>query len=184
MSTVPLTAEPLSLYAGDTIAWQITVSDYPATGWTLNYNAVGSAGRFALTGIADGDTHIISAASAITALYPAGDYALIKYVTNGTEQITLERLPLTVLANLAAVTTATDTRTTNEKALAAIDAMLLGIASDEQKRVRIGDTEIERFPRADLQRQRNDIALAVWRERNPGQLAPSITPDVRDRYGR
>ena len=185
MSIIALTAEPSSLFAGDSINWQITVADYPASaGWTLKYNAVGSSGRFALSGAADGDQHIISAASAVTGAYPPGIYSLIKYVTNGTDQITLERLPLTVLANLAAATTASDTRTANEIVLDAIDAAIAGSASTDQKRIRIDNTDIERFPRAELQKLRNDYALAVWRERNPGQLAPSINISIRDsRYG-
>lgn len=180
----PLTSEPSEIYAGDTISWLISVPGFsPLDGWTLKYNAVSSAGRFAFSSTASGSDYLVSVAKAATEIYQPGTYALIKYVDNGTDQITVERLTLIVKANLAAQTTAIDIRTANEIILDAIDAMLKGTASTDQQRLKLGDKEIFRRSPDELKRMRNDYALAVWQERNPGQLAPAVNLVIRDRYG-
>jgi len=81
MSITPLT-EPTSIIAGDTLSWQISLSDYPATsGWTLKYKAVCAAGYFAITSTASGADHVVSVAKATTAAYIPGIYTLTRYVT-------------------------------------------------------------------------------------------------------
>lgn len=185
MSIEPLTSEPATIYCGDTISWKISLPDYPATaGWVLKYNAVSSAGVFALVSVADGSDHLVSAAKATTDAFTPGNYSLVKFVDNGTELVTLEQIPLIVKPNLAGATVATDARSANEIILAAIDAAMLGTASSDQKRIKLGDKEIERHSQDSLTTFRNNYALAVWQERHPGELAPQIQLHVRDRYGR
>jgi hypothetical protein len=151
MSITPLTSEPASITAGDTISWTIALPDYPATaGWTLKYKAVCAAGYFAMVSSADGDNHIVTADKATTAAYVAGSYTLSRYVESATERVTIDNLTLEVLPDLAAKTAAYDNRSHTKKTLDAIEAVLEGRASIDQQEWTVDGTTIKRMPVADL----------------------------------
>ena len=62
------TSEPESLVAGDTVTWQKTLSDYPASdGWVLSYRLINAAGNIDITSSASGDDHLVSVAATATA---------------------------------------------------------------------------------------------------------------------
>lgn len=175
MSTIP-TIEPTAVTAGDTVQWTRTWSDYPASaGWVLSYTFIGPA-TLTITATASGDDHAVAVTAAHSALWAAGSYIGQAYLTNGSERHTVEpRLLLEVSANFAAAADGYDPRTANEIALAAIDAVLANCATSDQRKVVIGDKQIERFERNQLLSLRGVYANRVWRERNPGLLAPSIS---------
>jgi len=175
MSTIP-TTEPVAVTAGDSIAWTRTLADYPASaGWVLSYQFIGPA-SLSITSAASGDDHLITVTAAQSSSWAAGSYIGQGYVTNGTDRYTVEpRLLLDVAANFATAAAGYDPRSANEKILAAIDATIAGSATSDQRRLVIGDKQLERFDRADLLQLRGTYAHKVWKERNPGLLAPSIT---------
>lgn len=77
------TSEPLIIIAGDTVSWQKTIPDYPASqGWTLHYRLINAAGKIDITGSASGDDHVINIPAATSAPYVAGKYDWQSYVTN------------------------------------------------------------------------------------------------------
>ena len=62
-----LTDMPASFYAGDTLAFTKTVSDYPASsGWTLKYAMTQSGEQILFSSSADGDDHKVEVAAAVT----------------------------------------------------------------------------------------------------------------------
>ena len=69
----PKSYEPEKLTSGVTWKWKKTISDYPASEWTLTYylrkDGV-TATSFSAT--ADGDTHLVTVTAATTAGYAAG----------------------------------------------------------------------------------------------------------------
>jgi hypothetical protein len=165
MSLTPLTTEPAALYSGDSISWLIALPDYPASGgWTLKYNGVSAAGRFALTSTASGDSHAVAAAKTATAGYTAGTYSLTKYVehTDGT-RVTLAELSLIVKPDLAGKSGAFDNRSHVKKMLDAIEAVLEGTATTDQMEFTIDGTTIKRRSVADLLAIRSKY-LEYWRQ--------------------
>lgn len=182
VATMPieqLTSEPASITAGDTISWKIALPDYPATsGWVLKYKAVCASGYFALVSAADGADHVVSAAKAVTAIYTPGTYTLVKYVESDTEQVTLAELPLEVRTGLSAKTAAYDTRTGNRRILDAINLAIEGRASrtDLEYTINTGTSSrtIKSMTIEQLLVARDRYTLIVWREMNPGKLAPQI----------
>ena len=71
----PKSYEPEKLTSGVTWKWKKTISDYPASEWTLTYylrKSGATATSFSET--ADGDTHLVTVAAATTAGYAAGVY--------------------------------------------------------------------------------------------------------------
>ncbi len=130
MAKIP-TSEPLSIIAGDTLTWQKSVVNYPASqGWTLHYRLINTAGNIDITGAASGDDHLISVAAATSAAYVAGEYDWQSYVTNvGGERYTISVGSIEVKANWAAAAVGLETRSTARKILDALEAAWLVAAS-------------------------------------------------------
>ena len=128
------TKEPTRIRAGDTITWRKRLSSYPASlGWVLYYRLINTVAKQDITAATDGDSHLVTVAKATSAGYAAGDYTLLSWVDNGTERVSLPALSLSVLPNLAAVTTAGyDARSAARKMLDAIDAALSSLATGER----------------------------------------------------
>ena len=161
--------EPLSITAGDTVSWTRTEAQYPASaGWVLTYYlSCGPAAPIALTSTASGDDHAISAAAAITAEWPAGEYHwTVRVSKTGGEVHSLGSGVLTIAPDPS---TAADRRTNAEKCLASIDAALeksVGSATVECEldgvKVKKDRTELIRirdYYRSEVRRQRGGAVL-------------------------
>ena len=69
----PKAYEPEKLTSVDTWKWEKTISDYPASEWTLTYylrKDGATATSFSAT--ADGDSYLVTVAAATTSGYAAG----------------------------------------------------------------------------------------------------------------
>jgi len=182
MSETP-TTEPTIFTAGDTVAWEISLADYPAsTGWTLKYRLLSLAGKLDITSTANGDKHAVSISAVTSATYPPGDYQFQKYVEQGSGagliRHTLVGGTITIAPDLSAAAVPTDTRTFNKKMLDAIDAVLEGTASQAelQTETTIDGTTVrlQYAPREKLQEMRGVYGYKVYRENNPGKIGPSV----------
>lgn len=130
IATIP-TTEPKYFYAGDSVTWKISNSDYPASsGWTLKYDLVKSGTAvLTLTTSASGADHLISIASTVTALYTAGEYFWRSYVTKSTEKYGISEGFIEIKTNLTAATTGYDFRTTAKRVVDALESILAGDTS-------------------------------------------------------
>lgn len=155
-----------SVVAGDTLKFLVTLADYPASaGWVLSYRltprAAGSALTF--TASASGDDHQINVSAATTASWPSGDYTCGAWVSKSGERYVIdsEGGQVTVKPDPSALTSGSDTRTKAEIALAAIDALIQGKATQGDEQYRINGRELKSYPLPDLlklqQRLRNDV---------------------------
>lgn len=124
MATLP-TTEPAFIQAGDSLAWQITLPDYPASaGWVLSYRLINATARIDITTTASGDDHLVGVSAATSAAYTAGDYTWQAYVTLGDDRFTVGTGRLTIKADLAAMGSAYDARSRAQKALDDLRAAL------------------------------------------------------------
>lgn len=182
------TTEPAGIISGDTIQFLISLADYPSSdGWVLHYTLVGSAGApITWNGISSGSGHQITVSASTSGAYPAGLYTATKYVTKTAtgERYTLGQIPITIHPDLAAATTATDTRSHAQKVLDAIEAVIEGRAKSGDQEITIDGTRLVNMTVDQLLKLRSTYAAAVWRERNPGKLAPQVNMHFRGRYGR
>jgi len=131
IATLP-TTEPTSIYAGDSVTWKISNSDYPASsGWTLKYDLVkNGTAVLTLTSTASGADHLISIAASTTAGYTAGEYFWRSYVTNSSsEKYGISEGYITIKANLTTATTGYDFRSTAKKVIDALESELAGDTS-------------------------------------------------------
>lgn len=118
MPDIP-TVEPSTFFAGDTVRWTKDLSDYPASTHTLKYNLVSSdasAKNIAIVSTADGDTHSITVAKAVSGAYTAGDYKWFSYIVDIGDTVRYQIASGTVVIQ-ADPSVDTDTRSNAKKAL-------------------------------------------------------------------
>ena len=102
------TTEPQTIRAGDTVTWEKTLADYPASEFTLSYRLINGANFIDIPTIADGSSHLVEIAASTSDDYVAGQYTWFSFVTKGLERFTLAKGVMTILPDPA---TATDFRT-------------------------------------------------------------------------
>lgn len=160
----PLIKEPTEIRAGDSIAWTRSLQDFPASaGWVLKYAFRGPA-KVDFEADADGDDHLVSLTSELTAI-AAGEYTVQGYVVKDLDRKTVFSGRVQVLPDLAAAGADFDPRSFAAKTLAAIEAVLAGTASRSQKKQKFEDTELEYFTFRELMEARSKLRREVKRER-------------------
>lgn len=161
---------PSSLRAGDTAQWLVSVSDYPASAWTLKYKLINVSNSYEIVTTPSGDQHQVNVAAATTSAYAAGTYQLVAYVVNGAGQrFTLEHGSIIVAPNVAASSSGMDTRTPAQKCL---DAMNLSLESYGSKaytqEYEIAGRRIKYTSMTDFMKARSQIMAEVQREQAAG----------------
>ena len=122
------TTEPASIQAGDTICWQRTLPDYPASdGWQLSYLLISTAAHIVVPATAAHDAHDahdITISAAASAAYPPGIYTWQASVARTGERYTVDKGAVTIKPNWATAGNA-DARSPAARALADLRAALL-----------------------------------------------------------
>lgn len=129
-------SEPTVFRAGDSVAWTRSLPEHlPADGWVLKYRLLWPAGTAVdIDTTAAGDEHAVDLGSADTANWPAGQVTLVAYVEKDAQRVTLGQQQVSVLPDLTTAETF-DSRTANQKALAAAEAALLAYMEKGQAHV-------------------------------------------------
>lgn len=159
---------PQTLVAGETLNYRASVADYPASdGWSLRLVLNPRAGGTVLTvdSTADGDDHVIQVSAATTSGWTAGDHGWEIWALAAGEQYRLEAGQLVIEAGLLAAAAGADTRTPSEIALANIQAVLQGRASDGVLRYTVAGRSLERYSIAELLQLESRFMALVARER-------------------
>jgi len=187
-STNYATTEPLSLIAGDRIAWKRTDlnSDYAVASYALSYSArlegAGST-EIEITASESGDDYIVEIPQATSAAYTVGVYHWQAYITRSSdsERITVDSGTWEVKANRDVATT--DPRTHVKKVLEAIEATIEGRASKDQESYSIQGRSLSRTPIPDLvvlrDKYRAEFVRETRAERIRNGLGHSGTIKVR-----
>ena len=148
------TVEPDQIISGDSIAWRKSLTDYPASaGWALSYALRGPA-QVDIATTADGDGHLVSVGSAATSTWTAGFYTWTLFASLGADRYTVAQGSIEILADPATVAVGTDQRPHCKRVLDAIEALLEGKATRDQREYEIDGIRISRMEIADLLRWR------------------------------
>jgi hypothetical protein len=147
--------------AGETIAATLEYDDCPRSeGWTLavNFRGAYSGAQIACTDGTGANEFALTVPAATTLLWRGGRYAYVVMATKtGTGTVCVERGVVAVAPN---PTTATPAMTI----LAAIDALVLGRATDDQKTIAIDGTQMQYMSVDQLQRLRETYRNLVETE--------------------
>lgn len=148
------TVEPDQIISGDSVAWLKSLADYPASaGWALSYALRGPA-QIDLTTTPDGDGHLVSVGSAVTATWTAGFYTWTLFASLWSDRYTVAQGNVEILADPVSVAVGTDQRPHCKRVLDAIEALLEGKATRDQREYEIDGIRISRMEIADLLRWR------------------------------
>lgn len=137
---------PLSLTAGDRWTWTDSLSDYPATLWTLTYFFRGPTSLAAAVGVASGANHVVTVAAATTSALKPGSYdwqARAALIATPTTIATVAVGRITVAPNLE--NAAVDYRSWNVRVTEALKATIEGRASTDQLSMSIAGRSLSRM---------------------------------------
>lgn len=164
---------PDEITAGLDIQARLILPAYPAPTWALTAVLRGPQ-AIDLTATADGAAHVFTADAATTAGWAAGTYWYSLRASSGSSVLEAGKGRMVVARDLASITGTYDGRSDNEKALAAIDAVIAKRATMDQQRYVINNRELWRTPMADLIKLRAFYAAKVRRERGCGGFGRQI----------
>lgn len=149
------TTEPQEIIAGDTLTWEKSLSNYPASaGYTLKYRLINATNIIDIATVASGDAHLVNVSASTTASYPPGTYTWTSYVEKGSggslERYTIMTGTIIVKPSLATQAAGYDTRSHVKRVLDALEAMIEGKATRDAQSIRIGDKEISKMSPQEL----------------------------------
>lgn len=169
--TIP-TRVPDKIHAGDSVNWNISNSDYPAPTWTLTFTFINERDKFSITSTADGDSHAISVAPAISGKYPAGLYYWKCRASDGTDKYLIQEGRTTVLQNLEdANLKSADLRSHAKKVLDAVEAVIENRASDSDMSMSVDGQSITNFSPEQLTDLRSKYLSIYNKELNAERVA-------------
>lgn len=150
--------EPINFTAGDTLSFQRSLGNYPASGgWQLVYELRGNGQQIEFSSTANGNTHVINVAAALTALWLPSQYVMEGFAVNaGTserERIYLNNLVIT--QNLQGSPADIDVKTHAQKMVELIQAVQLGKASHDIIESEVEATRIKRLSPKELRDEYN-----------------------------
>src|SRR5258706_15699378 len=145
--------EPIQIAAGDTLSWQRSLGNYPASqGWQLTYELRGNGQAIEFLSTTSGDSHIINVAAVVTALWLAGEYVMEGFAgnvaANQRERIYLNNLIVTQNLETAAPDAVVTTHA--QRMVALIEAVQEGKATHDILESDVEQTRIRRLSPKDL----------------------------------
>jgi hypothetical protein len=167
------------LTAGDTLDFSTVLPDYPATaGWSMVYKIIPltSGTVITLTSAASGSDHRVQVGKSTTANWAPGSYTWSGYVTNGTEDYTLQSGTITISAN-PRTATSLDNRSSARKALEAVNTALESYGSKAymQSYELNGRKQVFHTP-GEFLAFRSKLATEVAREDNAARISAGLSP--------
>ncbi len=156
----PLDDVPTTITAGDSYELLLTEPDYPASaGWSLRLVLNGPS---ALTqdSVANGDRHALTLTTTKTTGLTAGLYRFVVKAINGAAVTTVRDGFSEVKPDLATAPPGT-LASWAEQALAAVEAALLGAASDEMRMFMIDGRQVQKYSFDELLRLRSRLKAEI-----------------------
>lgn len=145
--------EPLSIRSGNTVKWRKSLTDYPANdGWALTYTLTLQSDfskRLQVSAVADSADFVTTLSAAQTAALTVGTYNLFGSVLKSGERYDIFTGTIEVKPDLAALTTG-DYRSDIKKKLDAVEAAILGKATNDQQSMQINGRAVTRYSLAEM----------------------------------
>ena len=184
---------PATLRAGDTITWDETVSDYPATsGYTLAF-VLYAYGKnpITITASSSGADYTVSIVPATSRAYVPGVYTWQAYVYKAsgtpetiTEKYSIAKGQVTILPDLTQASIGVDHRSHVKKVLDAIEALMEGRATSVEMSYSIGNRALSKMSPEELIKWRSHYLFAYENELEAEGLAGENPRRVGVRFNR
>jgi len=136
--------EPIEFVAGDTLAFNRRLADYPADqGWSLLYELRGGTQAVSFTSTASGSDHACVVSAATTSTWAPGSYVLEGYAVNGDQRFTIYYGALAIRLNLQTAPGNAPIQTFAQQMLAQIEQTMRAKAGDDLAASQLGDTRFQ-----------------------------------------
>lgn len=175
---------PNQIKAGTTFKFNLNLTAYPATTWTIHAYLRGTH-AINMQSIPQGNMHVFNISALTTKEYKAGHYgySLRAIHSESGEVDELESGAVEIKADLATINTHQDLRSHARKVLDAIEATIEGRATMDQERYRLNNRELYRTPLETLKKLRDQYRAEVNREQAKAFGKSLFGKTVRVRLG-
>lgn len=154
---------------GAALVFTVTLPAYPAEdGWTLRYRLVQQAGAgsaISFDTAASGSAHAANVSAATTGAWSAGTFSWFSWVESGSDVRDVDHGTIVLLPNVRSADGPLDLRSEAEIALANVQALLRGRATQDALRYTINGRSLERFSIDELVKLEAKLRRDVERER-------------------
>lgn len=154
---------------GAALVFTIALPAFPADqGWLLRYRLLPQAGAgsaISFDTAADGSSHAANVPAATTAAWAAGTFSWFSWVESAGDVRDVDHGTTVLLPNVRTASGALDLRSEAEVALANVQALLRGRATQDTLRYTIAGRSLERFSIAELTQLEGKLRRDVERER-------------------
>lgn len=165
---------PSSFVAGTTVKYTVTHDAYPANdGWGLVLYMAGVNIITPVTGSATGRAFLVTLTSTITAALGAGNYQWREVVTKSGESYIAASGVVTVAADIMTAS-AGSMQAWEEKALAVVEAALLGRLNADQQSFQIAGRAVTKIPIAELLEIRAKLRGSIAAQSLSGQFGREV----------
>ena len=179
MATHIPTTEPVTLIAGDTAQWCITLPNYPASeGWALFYTLITSAEHYTFGSVPSGDAHLVTVAASTTANWAPDRYTWRCQAKKDAEVFTVGSGRLTLQGPFTDSDEASDIRSHARKTLDAVEAYLENPNNLTSAMYEIAGRKLQRLSIPDLLTLRSRYQAEVAREEAAALVGRGL-PDRR-----
>jgi hypothetical protein len=168
--------------AGDTVKWDVSVPDYPASeGWALSYELKSKNAHISsISASASGEDYTVTISAATSAAYSAGEYRYAAYVTKGSERFTVDSGKIEVLKDFQDSGNFDD-RSHAQIVLDAIEAVLESRATKGQESYTIAGRSLARTPIPDLLLLRDRYKTEVTQADRADRISRGLGSSARIR---
>jgi hypothetical protein len=166
-----------TIQAGDTLTATVSRTAYPASEWVLTVYLSNATSAYSFEASTDGDNHLIEVSATSTGSWAPGlyQYAVTVFNDDG-DTYTIERGSTTILSSLGSVS---ETRSLVKQTLDALEATLLGRATQDQLRYSIAGRSIDKIPVPDLLKLRDQFKAEYNQELQAEKIAKGLSTNNR-----
>jgi hypothetical protein len=161
---------PSKIAKGVTLKWTESLSDYPASAWTLTFTFISPTDKQTAVAVANGERYDVTITMAESSSWVTGRYDWQAFVHDGTERFCVGSGTTEAIEDFASQATY-DGRSQLQQIVDAMDAYLLGNASNDQQQIRFNDREIRKYDRAELLQLRNQLKRELKAEQIENELS-------------
>jgi hypothetical protein len=171
---------PSTVHAGDTISWNESLADYPASSYNLAFDLRSyDCPPITITASANGNDHAISCNAATTKGWKAGIYAWQAYAYTGsppdfTTKVTLQRGTIEIRPDLTGFSATGDPRSHVKKVLDALEAVIEGKATSDQLSYSIAGRSISKMSPTEILQWRDLYKTEYQREMDAEKISQGI----------
>ena len=149
------TTEPQRFIQGELVEWTRSLSNFPASAWTLTYTFVSPSHTFTVTATPDGDDHKAAITAGLSLDIPRGEYNWQALADDGAlDTKEIDRGFLVVDRAFSEESEGFDTRTFARRMLEAIEARLEGTADRDDLSYSTEGLSVSRYAPEQLEERR------------------------------